>query len=132
MNVQNRNQLIVLCGGEIPPGVESFVEEASAAHERLGGGEFSGEVLVLLWMQAVLQDEALRKDRIYFPNAKQEDWQKAKEGVPVLVDWAGLRRPGKFVQIDLESEDMLLISINDLKGEVEHVPVTRVYKMDEE
>ncbi|NQV06797.1 hypothetical protein HQ535_09605 [bacterium] len=142
MNAQNRKELRLLCGGDIPPSVEAYFIEAAAALRRLKGGEFQPGTLVLLWMQAIREDEALAARLSDEGKVTQANWAKTKlvripgetkpgpvlvnEDKEVTVDWAGLNRHGKFVQVDPNSECHLLISIDDLKGDVQSIPMHRV------
>jgi hypothetical protein len=126
VNGQNRNQLASLCGGTIPPSVEEYVEEAYAAHRRIKGGEFSAQTMLLLWMRAVERDEDLMSGLISNPTGTQEDWEDVEADTPVIVNWAGLHREGKFAQIDPDSSDRIIVSMNDVRGDTQSVPVVRV------
>ena len=139
MNVQNQKQLRQLCGDAIPASIQAFVDEAEAAYLRLKGGEFSVAELVLLWTQAVRSDRALVA-RLRGEGKNYQQWTKTKsvevegekivslvdEDRAVTVDWAGLNRAGKFVKPDPDSETHLIVSLNDMRGETEKVPVCRV------
>ncbi len=144
MNVQNLNHLRELCGGEIPPGVLAYVEEVAAAYLRIKGGEFRSEVLAVIWMQAVRADPMLEGRLADDRKTVVRDWSKTKltveggekvevlrdEGVKVLVDWAGLNRHGTFMAPDPNNKYNLMVSLDDLKGEVQSVPVCRVRRKD--